>query len=120
MMHAGGGEFAMVDASESEAAGAIPVELRRMAGGGALGLVWPDGRAAALDAARLRCACRCADCVRRRASGSPWQPPATLAVTALDPVGHYAIAISFSDGHARGIYPWSYLRSLAEEAAASN
>ena len=34
------------------------------------------------------------------------------AVTAVAPIGDYAINIAFSDGHARGIYPWSYLLEL--------
>jgi DUF971 family protein len=38
---------------------------------------------------------------------------APLAITAMRPVGQYAYAIGFSDGHASGIYTLEYLRELA-------
>ncbi|MBL8377848.1 MAG: DUF971 domain-containing protein [Burkholderiales bacterium] len=33
-------------------------------------------------------------------------------VTALEPVGNYALQPTFSDGHATGIYSWDYLYDL--------
>lgn len=35
-----------------------------------------------------------------------------VVIEALEPVGHYAIKPTFSDGHASGIYSWSYLHEL--------
>ncbi len=35
-----------------------------------------------------------------------------VTVTAVEPVGHYAIKPVFSDGHESGIYTWEYLREL--------
>ena len=35
-----------------------------------------------------------------------------VSITALEPVGHYAIRPSFSDGHDTGIYSWDYLYDL--------
>ncbi len=32
----------------------------------------------------------------------------------IEPQGHYAIKIVFSDGHDSGIYSWTYLQQLAE------
>lgn len=32
----------------------------------------------------------------------------------IEPQGHYAIKIIFSDGHDSGIYSWEYLQQLAE------
>jgi DUF971 family protein len=37
-----------------------------------------------------------------------------LRIDAVEPVGHYALRIRFSDGHDTGIYTWSYLRGLCE------
>ncbi|MGE0311775.1 MAG: gamma-butyrobetaine hydroxylase-like domain-containing protein [Lautropia sp.] len=34
-------------------------------------------------------------------------------ITAVDPVGNYAIQPRFSDGHDTGIYSWDYLHHLA-------
>ena len=32
----------------------------------------------------------------------------------IEPQGHYAIKITFSDGHDTGIFSWEYLRSLGD------
>jgi prepilin-type processing-associated H-X9-DG protein len=42
-----------------------------------------------------------------------------IAVTRVEPMGGYAVHIAFTDGHARGIFPWAYLRALAAEAVVS-
>jgi DUF971 family protein len=68
-----------------------------------------------LAATRLRAACRCAQCVRARADGL--FPPSFdgVAIERVSPIGSYGINIGFSDGHARGIYPWAYLSQLLKE-----
>ena len=38
-------------------------------------------------------------------------------ITALAPVGHYAVQPVFSDGHDSGIFTWSYLHFLGTHAA---
>ena len=35
-----------------------------------------------------------------------------ITISSLVPMGNYAIAIHFSDGHTTGIYSWSYLLHL--------
>jgi DUF971 family protein len=35
-----------------------------------------------------------------------------VTINALDPVGHYAIKPTYSDGHDSGIYSWDYLYEL--------
>lgn len=74
---------------------------------------WDDGAKAELEANRLRASCRCAWCTRARLDG---KFPATFDVTIgqLAQIGGYALNIAFSDGHARGIYPWTYLRHIAQ------
>ena len=78
--------------------------------GGVLRLAWPGGRLQALPFAALRQACRCAACQSARLLGQPAQVADGVQVTALRPVGLYAVQLVFSDGHERGIYPWSLLR----------
>ena len=34
-------------------------------------------------------------------------------ITAIEPVGHYAIKLIFDDGHNTGLYTWEYLHHLA-------
>jgi DUF971 family protein len=38
-----------------------------------------------------------------------------VAITAIDPVGNYAVRLTFSDGHSTGIFAWPYLRRLGDE-----
>ena len=38
-----------------------------------------------------------------------------VSITSLVPMGNYAIAIHFSDGHSTGIYSWSYLFHLGAD-----
>lgn len=38
-----------------------------------------------------------------------------VTIIDLEPAGHYALKISFSDGHNSGLYDWDYLYQLAHE-----
>ncbi len=35
-----------------------------------------------------------------------------VAITAIEPVGHYAVKLVFDDGHDTGLYTWDYLYDL--------
>lgn len=39
-------------------------------------------------------------------------------VTRADPVGRYAVRLTFSDGHDSGIFSWDYLHELGEDPEA--
>lgn len=36
-----------------------------------------------------------------------------VAITAVQPVGNYAVQLTFSDGHDTGLFSWNYLYELA-------
>ena len=38
-----------------------------------------------------------------------------VGVDAVEPVGHYAVKIRFSDGHDTGLYTWDYLYHLGHQ-----
>ncbi|HVZ13340.1 MAG TPA: DUF971 domain-containing protein [Bauldia sp.] len=38
-----------------------------------------------------------------------------VAIVAIDPVGNYAVRLTFDDGHSTGIFAWPYLRRLGDE-----
>ncbi len=40
-----------------------------------------------------------------------------VTITAVDPVGNYAVRLTFDDGHDTGLFSWSYLRKLGDEHA---
>jgi DUF971 family protein len=98
---------------------APPDEIIVRSGRAELVLVFAEATLA-IGAPRLRAACRCADCRRERLDrdADPDTGGATIAGTTIAEVrlvGDHALNIAFSDGHDRGIYPWSYLRELARQ-----
>jgi DUF971 family protein len=82
--------------------------------GRALQLRWDDGHRSVLQARLLRRHCRSAPAQWLRLDGGTPEIAADLVITGVQPVGHYGINLAFSDGHARGIYPFAYLRELAD------
>jgi DUF971 family protein len=78
----------------------------------ALVLSYADGRTELIAAARLRLACRCASCVRARVDGVFPNSFDAVTIGTISAVGEYGINVRFSDGHDRGIYPWTYLVTL--------
>ena len=97
--------------------GEEPVRAVRVATfpNGELGIVWEDGHESYLPARDLRCACACAQCVDEMSGRKLLQDegvPDDIRIAGLQPVGNYAIAIRFSDGHDTGIYAFDRLRHL--------
>lgn len=71
-----------------------------------------SGRTVTLSAETLRGSCKCAHCVRARFDDRfPARFPG-IAIVGVNDLG-YGLNIVFSDGHDRGIYPRTYLASLA-------
>jgi hypothetical protein len=50
----------------------------------------------------------------RRGGGQLPLGKSGVRVTAVEPVGQYAVRLVFDDGHDSGIYSWKYLRELGE------
>lgn len=42
-----------------------------------------------------------------------------VAITSIDPVGHYAVRLVFDDGHDTGLYSFTYLRELGRNMEAN-
>lgn len=42
-----------------------------------------------------------------------------IEITAVEPVGHYAVRLIFDDGHDSGLYTWAYLRELGDHKDAN-
>jgi DUF971 family protein len=76
-----------------------------------LTLRWAEGDHVVTSAAALRAACRCAEC-RSSPDVTAVEDHSTVKLTGVTPVGQYALQLTFSDGHDRGIYPWSLLHEL--------
>ncbi len=92
----------------------VPLEIGR-ANEHDVKIRWQNGHESVYLARELRLKCPCAGCVdemtgavRVIATGVP----AEVHPLAIRPVGRYAIAIDWSDGHRTGIYSFELLRTL--------
>ena len=96
----------------SAAALAVPTQVSISEDLSFLDLAMADGSGIRLTAERLRGACRCAHCIRARIDGVFPDRFDGIAIVQAAPIGGYAVNLAFSDGHARGIYPWALLLGL--------
>ncbi|MET2832878.1 gamma-butyrobetaine hydroxylase-like domain-containing protein [Mesorhizobium shangrilense] len=94
----------------------IPSEIRINAERRSLAITWDDGSLSLLPASRLRALSRAAQHIRSSIDGRE-HPFHDVTVTGAKAVGSYAVRLVFSDGHDRGIYPWRYLREIADTQA---
>lgn len=85
---------------------------------GQVKIEWADGAESLFSAADLRRVCPCAGCVSE-ATGIRTHDPATvpddLEQSDLHLVGNYAVSMQFSDGHATGIFTFTFLRGLGAD-----
>lgn len=77
-------------------------------------VTWADASTTQVSAARLRAECRSSRAIRARLDGIDGEGPEGIRIEAVQPIGLYGVTIRFSDGHDRGIYPWSLLRQLGD------
>lgn len=88
-------------------------EVRRLSAERKLRLTWSDGHGADFDYDYLRGYCPCAACQGHGSGEVVYRPPPKpVAAAAIEPVGNYAIAISWTDGHSSGIYNFDFLRAI--------
>ena len=91
----------------------LPHEIATDAATRMLTLRWEGGREQQIAYAQLRRACACAECRRLRLDGVAMQVSQDVALIDMQTMG-YGMQLVFSDGHARGIYPWQYLEQIAD------
>ena len=84
---------------------------------GMLAVRWDDDSEDAFTHAELRAACPCSECRALRRAGGAVEAPAGVRLTAIEPAGANALNLVFSDGHARGIYPFALLAALVTQPA---
>ena len=80
-----------------------------------LRLTWSDGHESDYPPSYLRYNCSCAHCVNEGTGARTIQLkdiPVDIHPLKADPVGRYAIQITWSDGHSTGIYSYDLLRRI--------
>src|SRR3569833_2081880 len=89
--------------------------------GNQLAIRWSDGLESYLGLEELRRACPCAVCggepdlLDRGVHRSVEYSEQSFVLKTFAPVGGYALAFSWGDGHSTGIYSFAYLRQLASK-----
>ncbi len=73
-----------------------------------------SGQSFDIGADRLRAGCRCALCTRARIDGTFAPVLSRIEIEQVTAIGQYGLNLVFSDGHARGIFPFTYLAELAD------
>ena len=86
-----------------------------------LAIKWADGSESFVKLERLRWCCPCAGCkgevdIMGNLYKGPDTPlkPESFQLLRIVNVGSYAIQPIWADGHATGIYPFEYLRKIAD------
>jgi DUF971 family protein len=91
-----------------------------------LAIEWSDGSKCELPFAILRNTCPCAECqgghenMKQEPDPDVFDLPIidvrATALRRIELVGNYAITLEWEDGHHFGIYNWTYLMALCQEA----
>ena len=95
-----------------------PVELRLKKAEKLLAVTFDDGAQFRLPAEYLRVESPSAE-VQGHGPGQKQLVAgcADIGISAVEPVGNYAVRLLFDDGHDTGIYSWTYLYELGQEQA---
>ena len=83
-------------------------------------VVWSDEHRSRYTPAYLRSICPCAECTSSHgttpkafnivSSDKLVGAQKQTVLASVEPVGNYAVAFTWGDGHAEGIYSWAFLR----------
>ena len=94
----------------------VPAEIRLDRAARMLHVTFDDGTRFALPAEYLRVESPSAE-VQGHGPGQRtyFGGKKSVAIGAVEPVGHYAVRLVFDDGHDSGIFSWDYLHDLGRE-----
>ncbi len=93
-----------------------PTNIRAQQADQVLELAWEPDFSTRLPYRYLRGECPCASC-KNEWTGERILDPASIRpdikIEAMEPIGSYAVRISWNDGHSSGLYTWDNLRKLS-------
>ncbi|MEM8643546.1 MAG: DUF971 domain-containing protein [Pseudomonadota bacterium] len=105
--------------SQSDGSSAWPTELKVDKDKRVLTVSFDDGARFDLPAEALRVLSPSAEVQGHSAAQRVTVPgKKNVRIVQLEPVGTYAVRITFDDGHNTGLYMWDYLRDLGENREA--
>ncbi|HKJ27350.1 MAG TPA: DUF971 domain-containing protein [Anaerolineales bacterium] len=108
--------------------GPKPVDISANRQEAQMKIKWNTGEESVFSFDLLRNSCPCAECRGGHANMKPEPDDSmfviplmdskTTQLTEIKPVGGYAVAFHWADGHSAGIYNWHYLYVLHQKNAA--
>jgi DUF971 family protein len=107
----------LLDRVDLKRTASAPPEEIDLTSDGRLRIVWPGGQEVKVPFKQVRDHCPCAQCVEEwtgRKMLDPASIPDDIRPLRIEPVGNYAVQISWSDGHSSGIYTWDTLRKASQ------
>lgn len=90
----------------------VPLSLSLREASRTVEIFWRDAARSVVSYRELRRSCKCAVCEQARRSSSDLDSLEDVTVKVVTECGPAAVQFFFSDGHSRGIYPFTYLRQL--------
>lgn len=88
-----------------------------------LQIIWNDDSATEISLQNLRDKCPCVSCQGETVLfssyipiKSPFKAAGFYEIEKIEPVGNYAVQITWKDKHNTGIYSWDYLTELGKES----
>ncbi len=84
---------------------------------GVFGIAWSDGHQGVYPIRYLRLHCPCAACTDEWTGELKLKPddvPMLIMLKDIQPVGHYALRLLWSDGHDTGLYAFGKLRQMCQ------
>ena len=91
----------------------MPLSIKLKKRASLLELSWSEGDVDQISEQNLRRYCACSGCRAKKQVGVELMTD-NASVTDMVLMGTTGVQIKFSDGHDRGIYPWGYLRAIAQ------
>ncbi len=102
-------------ASANPPSNAWPSEIRLNPAQDVLTVVFDDGSRFELAAEYLRVESPSAEVRNHGGPKTIVLGKKDVTIAAVEPVGNYAVRLSFSDGHDTGLYSWAHLHHLGAE-----
>lgn len=89
-----------------------PVDITYHRGSRALHITFDNGETYMISATTLRTESPSAEVQGHGEGKKIVTGKENVAISAIEPVGNYAIRLTFDDGHRTGLYSWAYLYAL--------
>jgi DUF971 family protein len=106
----------LLDRVDFKRSQSTPPEEIDLTADGKLRIRWAAGDETRVPYKQVRDACPCAQCVEEwtgRKMLDAASIPDDIRPVGIDPVGNYAVQITWSDGHNSGLYTWDTLRKAS-------